>query len=275
MLAASLVRTGRLQQAADALEQAFELHPRDGEEHFQQGLKLFLCDRPEEAGARFLQAMARGRHDADSFFALGQVLLQTGRPEEAVKALSAASRMKPSAAEVHFSLGIALQKTDDMEGAIREVKTAVALDPTDTDVQEVLMGMQMSSGDFAGCARVGRQMVLRHPDLVGPRFDVALCQALAGDLGRAVENLQDALDHDIDGTEVHTLWRLVGNLVRTGTDKPGAYLLLALIHERRGNWSQAVQAYEGFILARPDPEWITRALVRIHRLSPEPALEEP
>lgn len=268
LLATSLVRTGQLGKAADVLQQAFDLRPRDADAYFQHGLKLFLCDRPQDSVHHLLQAMAKGRRDADLLFALGQALLQADRAEAAVQALQAASRMKPAAAEIHLALGLALQKTDDEPSAVREFKTASALDPADLDIQGVLMGALMRSSDFSGCAEVGKHLVEVRPELVAPRFDVALCLALAGDLEKAAEWLEDGLDHDLDGTEVHPLWRRVSYLVEIETSAAGPYLLLALIHQRRGNWSKAVEAYRGLIHSAPDTAWAIEAQARVHSLSP-------
>ena len=271
MLAASQVRTGHLEQAAETLKRGFALKPRDGDEHYQHGLKLFLCDDSNQASVHFLQAMAMGRRDADVFFAMGQALIQSGRSEDAVRALEVALRLKPSAPEIHFSLGLALQKSEDMPAALREFKIANALDPSDSDIPVVLMGLLRRTGDYDACAKVGRRLLDLHPEVVNPRFDISFCQALAGDFDQAAESLEDALDHDLDGTGVHNLWRQVGMLTATRVEQAGPYLLLAIIHERRGNWSQAVQAYEKFILVRPEPAWVGRALQRIHALNPERA----
>jgi tetratricopeptide (TPR) repeat protein len=271
LLANSLVRTGRNAEAAATLKRAFALAPRDADDHFQLGLKLFLCDQPRSASEQFMQAMSKGRRDAEVFFALGQAMLQNGQTDAAVESLTVASRMKPEAAEIHFSLGLALSVADRLEDAVDEVKTAAALDPNDRNIHGMLTGLQLRAGDFAGCAQVGRALVRRHPELIAPRFDVALCLALDGKLDLAAEALEDALDHDLDGTMVHPLWRRVETLAEVRADAPGPYLLLALIHERRGNWSEAVEAYERFILVKPEQTWVQRALTRIHSLALEPS----
>jgi tetratricopeptide (TPR) repeat protein len=271
MLAASQVRTGQFDQAAETLKRGFALKPRDADEHFQHGLKLFLCDDSDQAGTHFMQAMAMGRRDADVFFAMGQALIQSGRNEAAIRSLEVALRLKPSAPEIHFSLGLALQKSENVQAAMREIKIAIALDPNDADIPQVLMGLQRRTGDFEACAEVGRRLVDLHPEMISTRFDISFCQALAGDLDRAAESLDDAMDHDLEGTGVHKLWRQVGMMAATRVEQPGPYLLLAMIHERRGNWSQAVQAYEKFILVEPEKVWVGRALQHIHALNPERA----
>ncbi|RLB58412.1 MAG: hypothetical protein DRI34_04870, partial [Deltaproteobacteria bacterium] len=50
----------------------------------------------------------------------------------------------------------------------------------------------------------------------------------------------------------------------------GAHLLLAMIHEHRGDWDRAVRALERFILVAPSPDWTRWAVRHLHRLLPPP-----
>jgi hypothetical protein len=80
--------------------------------------------------------------------------------------------------------------------------------------------------------------------------------------------MEDALDHDTGGQEVVHFWKKLHKLVASKAGLPGLHLLLAMLHERRGNWSEALQAYERFILVSPTTGWTQKALVRIHELAP-------
>jgi tetratricopeptide (TPR) repeat protein len=273
LLSVSLVRVGNLKQAAKVLEQAFYIGPQDAESHFILGLKLFLCEQPANAARHFMMAAAKGRRGADTFFGLGQALFMSGDVDSAIRSLSLAARLNSSAPEVHFALGVALYHNSDLQSAIREMKTASALDPGDLDIQLVLMDLYRHAGDFTHCASAGRRIVADNPELVTPRFDTAYCLALTNDLDRAVETMEDALDHDVEGEEVLGVWkRLAAAAGSKGKGHlPGPHLLLAVIHERRGNWSEAVQAYERFILHSPSKDWIRKAMGRIHRLVPAEA----
>lgn len=270
LLSVSLVRGGNLKEAARILEQAFYMGAQDAESHFVLGLKLFLCEQPDNAARHFMMAAAKGRRGADTFFGLGQALFMSGDVDSAIRSLSLAARLNPSASEVHFALGVALYHDGDLKSAIREMKTASALDPGDVDTQLVLMDLYRHAGDFEYCASAGRRIVDDNPEMVPPRFDTAYCLAFTEDLDRAAEAMEDALDHDVEGEEVLRVWkRLASNVESKGKGNlPGPHLLLAVIHERRGNWSEAVRAYERFILCSPPKEWIRKAMGRIHQLVP-------
>jgi outer membrane protein assembly factor BamD (BamD/ComL family) len=59
-------------------------------------------------------------------------------------------------------------------------------------------------------------------------------------------------------------------LVDASKNLPGPHLLLALVYERRGNWSEAMREYEWLMRTAPTAEWRQKALARIHGLLPSP-----
>lgn len=268
LLANSLLRSGQVNRAAKILEQAFALAPRGAEEHFQQGLKMFLCDRPGIAAEHFLKALSKGKKDADLFFALGQSLLQADKVDAAIDSLSVASRMNPDSPDIHFALGLALRTGDRNAQAIREMKTATALKPSDVDMQVLLMDTLRETKRYKRCYQVGTELVQMHPELVASRFDLAFCLAMDGKLQLSSATLDKALEMDTDGTEIKAIWKRLRKKVKANINNPGAYLLWAKIQDKRGNWDQAIQSYEKFILSKPPRAWVVKAMKKIHYLSP-------
>ncbi len=268
LLSVSLVRNGELARAAEILERGFVYGSQDANAHFFIGLKLFLCEKPVEAARHFIRSAAMGRREADTYFALGQSLLQAGEVKSAIHALETAARITPQAPEVHFALGVALVYEGQIDKAVQELETSSALDPEDSDTLLVLMDLLRKKGDFKACARTGRAVVSGNPDLVAARFDTALCHALAKDMDRAAEAMEDALDHDIEGVKVLQIWKQLTKMNDSENAEPGPYLLLGMIHERRGNWSQAVRAFEKFIRLAPSQPWTQKAVEKIHQLIP-------
>lgn len=270
MLSVSLVRLGRLDEAADSLETGFQYGNQDANAHFFLGLKLILCEKPEKASRYLMRAVSKGRRDSETFFALGQSLLQSGELEGAIRTLSLAARLKPEAPEIHLALGIAMHFKKDPDNAIREVRAAATIDPTDPHNRMILLDFLQDKADFSECAREGAQLVDDFPELVAPRFETAFCQGLSGKLDQAAETIEDALDQDTDGTAIHKVWKKLSLMVESGKNLPAPHLLLALINERRGNWSDAIYHFERFLLTSPSGEWSRRALQRIHSLAPSP-----
>ncbi|HUU01739.1 MAG TPA: tetratricopeptide repeat protein [Myxococcota bacterium] len=268
VLSISLVRLGRLADAADILERGFARGTQDSEAQFMQGLKLFLCEQPQLAARHFMRAIAMGRRKPDSFFALGQALLQAGQTKPAIRSLTLAIGLSPESAAAHFALGVALVHDGNLPGAVLEMKKSASLDPADEDTQLVLMDLLYRTNDFTGCTAVGKKIVDRNTELISPRFDIALCLAQSGDFEHAAESMNDALDHDIDGEELPQAWKKLGRLTDLDSAAPGPHLLLALINSRRGNWNDAVRNLERFILLSPSKHWTRKAVQMIHELLP-------
>jgi len=266
LLAVSQVRQGMLAEAAQTLERGFAFGPQDADGHFLVGLKLLMCRQPERAIRYLLKAVSMGRRSADGYFALGQSYLQAQEAAAAERTLRLALEKSPDSAEIHFALGVALHMQKRLEESISEVRQASRLDPGDGDNRVMLIGLLREAGDFAGCAREGMQLVGDFPDLISVRFDTALCQALAGQLDRAAESLEDAMDQDLDGQALRGMMRKLAEMGEGPA--PGVHLLRAIIQERRGNWQDAVRDYRKLMWSVPEGVWSQRARERIHQLTP-------
>ncbi|HOX41984.1 MAG TPA: tetratricopeptide repeat protein [Myxococcota bacterium] len=270
-LVTSLLMTGRSERAEEVLEAAFTGQPDSADAHFAQGLRLLMIERPAAAVPHLRRALSLGRRQADVHFALGEALLQQGEIEEAVIALREAERLSPGTAAIHYALGFALRRADEGPGALVAFQRALALEPDDVDNHRALLEQQLLLGDFAGCSATGRGMVDRFPDQLPARFQTAFCLGLAGDLERMSEHLETALDQDVDGQGVLPLGRQLRALPSASEELAGVWLMRAMIHERRGDWSEAIVAYERFVRCHPSAAWARRAVERIHRLAPPAA----
>jgi tetratricopeptide (TPR) repeat protein len=269
-LVTSLLMTGRNERAEEVLESVFAREEASAEAHFAQGLRLLMIERPGAAVDHLRRALALGRRQADVHFALGEALLQQGEDEAASESLLVAAQMSPGTAAIQHALGKALRSNGDGRGALKAFQRARELEPDDVDNHTALMEQQLLLGDFAGCAATGRGMVDRFPDQLDARFQTAFCFGLAGDLDLAAEHLDAALDQDLDGQTVMPLWRQLRLLAQADLDSSGVWLLWAMLQERRGNWSEAIVAYERLVRCHPPTPWARRALERIHRLAPPP-----
>ncbi len=266
LLSTSFVRLGELKQAAQVMLQDFDTGPKDAEAHFKIGLKLFLCEQYTLSASYLKKAVDLGRRDTDTYFALGQALMESGDFDSALDVLAYASNLTPQSARIHFSMGIAHFHRGEIVSAIREMEAAARLNPEDDDAKIVLMDLFRQVADFEACARTGRLVVNRNPELVPPRFETAYCQAMTGDLDKAVEMLEVALDQDTEGSQVHRVWKMLVQQTSARSRVPGMYLLLGMIQERRGDWKDAVRSYRRFISLSPSTHWIQKISRTLHQL---------
>jgi tetratricopeptide (TPR) repeat protein len=268
LLASSLIQASQSVRAEEVLEEAFALEPPSADGHFAQGLRLLLIDRSAGATRHLKQALALGRRQADTYFALGEALSRQEELEPAVEALLEASRLSPGSAAIQFSLGVTLRRQGDGQGALRAFLEARGLDPGDPEHHTALLEQQQRMGDFAGCAETGRGVVDRFPRELAARFETAFCLAVVGELALAAEHLESGLDQDTEGDGVLALWGRLERLTASGLDLAGLWLLKGMIHERRGDWHRAIQAFERLARSHPPGDWVRQARARIHRLAP-------
>ena len=122
-----LMRTGRLEQAAEHLDKARHLAPTKEEIYFERGRLACLHGDPSEAQTAFKQALRESPSEARSHLWLGRTFLAEGRTDLARRhfhlALANASQCgydleqtKALAAEAHFDLG----RIGRREGAYEE-----------------------------------------------------------------------------------------------------------------------------------------------------------
>jgi len=269
-LATSLVRLDKLPQAAAVLEQGFSRTRRDADQHFLLGLKLLLCEQPQRATRYLLRAVAMGRRRTDGYFALGQALVQSGLLPEGLRALKLAELMSPDSPETKFALAVALFRSGELGAAVERLRQAARLAPQDTDILGLLLEFSRRHGDAAVCRAAAHRLLELRPQLLAPRFALAQCQALSGELERARETMADALDRDSGGEQALEARQQLQALAHNRAGLAGAHLLLAMIHEHRGDWDRAVRALERFILVAPSPDWTRWAVRHLHRLLPPP-----
>lgn len=273
LLSTSLVRIGEMEKAAQIMLEDFAMGPQDADSHFVIGSKLYLCEQYAQAAAYLQKAADLGRREADTYLVLGQALLESGNIDSSIGALLLASKLSPQSAQVHFFLGVALAHRGRFVQAIREIEAALALNPLDVDTKTVLMDLFRQTDNFNACARMGRMIVNRIPDSASFRFETAYCQAMTGDLDQAAKMLEIAMDQDIEGSQVHKVWRMLIQQTLTHSKVPGMYLLLGMIQERRGDWKDAIHSYRRFISLSPSTHWarrISEAILRVDLLEKEP-----
>lgn len=268
-LVVSLMRGGNLYRAGQILSESQVLSSTDAPAHFLLGLKFLLCDQPQAASQVLFRAVALGKRDSDTFFALGQALLLSDLPQPASASLRVALQLSPRRPEVRFVLALALSQMNDLPAALTELQEVSRLSPDDTAAMQLRMELLRKSGDARQCAAVGCRLLDLQPDLLEARFTVAMCLAQAGELDPAFEQMQDALERDQEGQSTGRTLRQLQLAILKQSGVAGWYLMLALVHQHRGDWSDTILSLERFILLSPSQGWTHRAVVWLHRLMPE------
>lgn len=158
-LAAASTLTGRLGQAAVALEKAVALRPKD----------------------------------SDAFADLGSVYLQQDRADEAERALRQALVLDPGMPAANNTMGLAALKRSDTVGAEHYFRAAIRHQPDLAEAQNNLGNLLASRRAYAEAGHHFEQAILSKPDYVEAHHSHGVVLAVTRSYPQAVAALQAAV----------------------------------------------------------------------------------
>jgi len=197
------------------------------EEHRNLGVAFYRTSMLEEALREFQSLLEHNKDDANARFYVGLVLLRQGRWDEAIAAyLDAAARPGAKPATYH-NLAFALERVGRYAEALSALQDAVKRGGAkDAHIQTSLGVVTLMMGDVHAADRalgLAKALWSARPSAAWYHY-AALAAALLGDLGRALEILQEGLTHHPRVAALHNN--------------------LAALHERRGSYDEALLAAE-------------------------------
>jgi Flp pilus assembly protein TadD len=128
-LAIALMRSSRVPEAIEQLEQALQIKPDFAEGHFNLGIALERAGRMEAAIGQYEQALRINTDYVEAHNNLGIALVRSGRLSEAIGHFQYALRIEPNFAEGHYNLGTALGQAAMIPEAIEQFEQAIQIKP--------------------------------------------------------------------------------------------------------------------------------------------------
>lgn len=125
MLGASLLMTGRTEEALTPVQNAVRLLPGDAEARHDLGIVRYALGRHEEAEASLRQAIELRPEFAEAHGNLGNMLRELGRMKEAEASLRQAIALRPGFALAHNNLGNVLRAQGRQEEACAHYLRAI------------------------------------------------------------------------------------------------------------------------------------------------------
>jgi tetratricopeptide (TPR) repeat protein len=210
-LARQLCRTGRIDEAIAALQEALRADLRDPVLFSELGMLLLDAGRTAEACECLWRAVGLNPNFAVAHYNLGAALEQAGDPARAVISLRRAVALDPTLGAAHTRLGNLLQAQGDEAGARECFSRARGLlsAPAGQELEEAKL--LRSQGRHAAAEAKLRRVLELDPD---NSLAHALCGDLLGEAGRfdeAIAHFRRALD--VDPTRISALYNIV-NLQR-------------------------------------------------------------
>lgn len=121
--------------------------------------------------------------------------LARGRTTQAKSEFEKLLTEYPSDADLHLFLGMTLLRLRDPLGAEAEARKAIALNPNHVDARTFLAWIELEiRGDVDAAIGEYQKIVELHPELPEAYSNLAVAQKRKGELDRAVDSLNRALD---------------------------------------------------------------------------------
>lgn len=131
-------RAGRLDEAAQRLEAALVLNPKDARLHLNLGSVYLELGRYDDAVRHWDDMFNLAPEDAKVRNELGGALLQAERFADAERMFRAAADATPRDAAVWINLGVAQWQQDRRADAVASWQKAVAADPSNAEARDLL-----------------------------------------------------------------------------------------------------------------------------------------
>jgi tetratricopeptide (TPR) repeat protein len=137
-LATALRRSGRKEEALQAVEKAISLEPGNAEHWKDLGALLIDLNRADEALLSLRHALSLRPHYADAANLSGLILYRKDRFSEALECFNISVRANPNQADALHMRALMLQKLGRMEEAADDGLRSARLDPTNADTHNNL-----------------------------------------------------------------------------------------------------------------------------------------
>ena len=190
-------KTSRDKEAVQELKRALQLDPNDWASYMELGLNAYQAANYEGAAENWEQALKLEPDNVPALRNLGAVYHALGRDDDAVAALQHAIEIKPSA-DVYNNLGTIRFYQGRYQDAVPAFEKTVALGANNFDNWASLAdAYRWTLGDtekakqaYRTAIGMVREEIVKHPDQMDLRADLALYLAKSGDKARASEELR-------------------------------------------------------------------------------------
>ncbi|MDG2383267.1 MAG: tetratricopeptide repeat protein [Pirellulaceae bacterium] len=126
LLGAIYFDQNRLEESADAFQQALISDPSHRQSHIELGRVLNRLEKFDLAADHFEKALERRQNDPELRFKLGMARLKSGAPDEAIRQLIQAVELRPSAATYH-QIGNIYHAQGQLKDALEHYSKAVEI----------------------------------------------------------------------------------------------------------------------------------------------------
>lgn len=199
----ALIQQGRLNEAADELEQAVTVGSKDSSNYVCLGLIDECRGESDEAIIQFQKALALNPRNSEAHCDLGISLCQQARFEEGIEQFREALSLDPSDVSAHMNLGLALVQKGQGPSGIDQLRIALQLDPDSVQAHYGLGNALAQEGRPDLAAEQFWDVLRIKPDHVEASMNLGVIYLHQGRFDQAIFQFQQALKFHPDSAEIH------------------------------------------------------------------------
>ncbi len=246
--------------AAQVLDKAVKLSPKESGGWFLQGLAYYELYEPRKAVAAFQTAQRLSPADKNVQLYLGKAQIQMRDYAGAARTLEVLAKSSPNDPTVLYNLGVAHMKL-----MLEDVNRLGAVAPQSYLLLLLLAQDAETRGDEDAAARFYREALRANPSATGVHYALGNIYAHSGKGDEAAREFQEELK--LNAHDSLALWKLGEVTLRTDPRSACDYLERALT--LAPDLPQARLAYGRALLRRGETEKAVQQFEQVERLAPE------
>jgi tetratricopeptide (TPR) repeat protein len=205
LLAASLVRQNRAEEALPLIQESLKADPRQVDAWNWLSICLRTLGRYQESADACQRALVLVPNNAGTLFNLGLCFLAANKWDAAIKALNQALAQHPENPQILQNLGLAHQGLGEISEARRFFKKSIRLAPQAEEPRLSLGALLWQKGDAQAALEVAMELLQIAPNSVPGYLLAAKSASVLGDDDFARENLKRAIELDPNNDVAHAM----------------------------------------------------------------------
>lgn len=179
------VRTGKEEEAVQALRRAIELDPNHLKARLHLGRTYYDLDRKDLAEEQFRAVLQKNPRCQWAHYHLAILHLSRGSMEEAIREYQTETELYPNESQAHLEMGELSLKQGPTQKALVHLTAAKKADPTQPDIHFALAKAYKDAGQTKEAIAAGRQSIELNPRFLDAHY-------LLGQLYRSAEQVEQA-----------------------------------------------------------------------------------
>ena len=212
VLSLSLDGQQKFAEAVASYQNALKLHPEkfnqsSADLQFNLGIVLTQLNRLEEAANAYQQALLIKPNFFEAHGNLGTILQRQGKLDAAINSYQAGLKINPQDARGHFNLGTVLRDKGDLPAAVTSYQKAIQLFPNYTDAHNNLGETLRDQGNMDAAVKSYQAALALNSDHPNANYNMAEFLYLAKNYADAITHFERSQLDDWQARKLYCLYK--------------------------------------------------------------------